>query len=181
MNHKDFLVFDLETQKSAEEVGGWDNKHLMKVSIAVLYDSKSSSFEVFSEDKIDELIERLLSADLVVGFNIKSFDWKVLSGYRDIDFAKINDFDILEDIQRLLGHRLSLGHLASVTLDAGKSGDGLQALRWFKQGKIDKIIEYCRDDVDVTRRLYEYGVEKGYVLFEKRDGNISKIPVDWPH
>ncbi len=177
---KNFLVFDLETQKSAEEVGGWGNKHLMKVSVAVIYDSGSSSFEVFPENKIDELVERLLLADLVVGFNIKSFDWKVLGGYRDIDFARVNDFDILEDIQRILGHRLSLEHLARATLNAGKSGDGLLALNWFRQGKLDKVIEYCKDDVDITRRLYEYGRDRGYVLFKKRDGNLSKVPVSWP-
>jgi DEAD/DEAH box helicase domain-containing protein len=173
------IYFDLETQKSAEEVGGWGNKHLMRVSVAVIYDAMEAKYKTFTEDGVEEVVQSLLSADLIVGFNVKRFDWDVLRAYSDVDFSKLRTVDLLEEVTRTLGHRLSLDHLARVTLEEGKIADGLQAIRWFREGNIEKLTEYCKHDVDITRRLHLFGKERGYVLFEHRQKGILRIPVDW--
>ena len=173
------IYFDLETQRSAEEVGGWGNKHLMRVSVAVIYDVMEAGYRTFTEDRVEELVQRLRSADLIVGFNVKRFDWDVLKAYSDVDFSGLKTVDLLEEISRTLGHRLSLDHLARVTLKEGKIADGLQAIRWFREGNIEKLTEYCKHDVDITRRLHLFGKERGYVLFEHRQRGILRIPVEW--
>ncbi|MCP4682449.1 MAG: DUF1998 domain-containing protein, partial [Desulfobacterales bacterium] len=150
-------VLDIETQRSAQEVGGWHRADKMKVSCVVLYDSKEDTFIEYLEDQIPELIERVLTLDLIVGFNIKRFDYLVLSGYSDFDFTTIKTLDILEKVHNRLGYRLSLDHIASTTLGTKKTADGLQALLWWKQGEIRKIIDYCKIDVEITRDLYLYG------------------------
>jgi len=173
------LFFDLETQKTAEEVGGWANKHLMRLSIGVLYDAREGRFLTFGEDRVQELIRTLREADLVVGFNVRRFDYRVLSAYTAEDLERIPTFDLLEDIQRRLGFRLSLDHLTARTLGEHKLADGLQAVAWFKEGRMRELEEYCRKDVELTRRLFEYGLEKGFLLYETRDGKVVRLPVDW--
>jgi DEAD/DEAH box helicase domain-containing protein len=172
-------VFDLETQRSAAEVGGWHRADLMKISCAVLYDSKADRYIDFLENQIPRFVEVLQTFDLVVGFNIKRFDYQVLKGYTDFDFAKLANLDILEEVKKHLGFRLSLDHLASATLGAGKSADGLQALRWWQQGKILEIIAYCRKDVELTRDLYRYGAQNKYLLYTSKDQQTLRIPVEW--
>ena len=174
------LILDLETQKSAQDVGGWQNTHLMRVSVAVIFDSIEERFHVFHEDKIEDLLDYLEKADLIIGFNIKKFDYRVLSAYTNNDLKALPTFDILEDIHNRLGFRLSLDHLATETLNRGKTADGLQALEWFRQGEMEKLIEYCRQDVIVTRDLFQYGLENGLLIYrEKRSERRLRLPVDW--
>ena len=172
-------VFDLETQLSAAEVGGWHRADLMKISCAVLYDSKKDRYFDYLENQIPRFVEHLQALDLVIGFNIKRFDYQVLRGYTDFDFMKLANLDILEEVKNQLGFRLSLDHLASATLNARKSADGLQALRWWQEGRILEIIAYCRHDVKLTRDLYRYGRDKGYLIFEDKSNRKVRIPVDW--
>jgi DEAD/DEAH box helicase domain-containing protein len=174
-----FGVFDLETQRSAADVGGWHRAHLMKVSCAVLYDSKEDRFIDFMENQIDQLIEHLRTFDLVVGFNINRFDYQVLKAYSDFDFKTLANLDILEVVENYLGFRLSLAHLASVTLGESKTADGLQALQWWQEGRILEIIDYCRQDVKITRDLYRYGRDNRYLLFKDKGNQMVRIPVDW--
>ena len=172
-------VLDIETQRSAKEVGGWHRAERMKVSCAVLYDSQKDAFFEYVEGQIPSLLEKLHELDLVIGFNIKRFDYRVLSAYTDMDFGRIPTLDLLEKVKDRLGYRLSLDHLASATLDAGKTADGLDALRWWKEGKMAKILEYCRSDVAITRDLFRFGREKRYVLFRNKAEQIVRLPVDW--
>jgi DEAD/DEAH box helicase domain-containing protein len=176
---KRIVYFDLETQRSAAEVGGWNNTHLMRVSVGVAYDSREERFVEFYESGMDDLITLLKSADLVVGFNVKRFDYGVLRGYTGFDFAKLNTFDILEDVFAKVGFRLSLDHLAKNTLNAQKSADGLQALAWFKEGRLDLIAKYCVKDVEITRDIFLYGAEKKHLIFERKGGGKVQLPVDW--
>ncbi len=179
VNEKRILYFDLETQKSATEVGGWQNIHLMMISVAVLFDSLGDRFCIFTEDQIDGLIEHLEMADLVIGFNLKRFDYKVLEPYTCRELGEIPAFDILEDIYNRLGHRLSLDHLVKETLNKEKSADGLQALEWFKEGEIEKLTEYCKRDVALTRDLFLHGLEKGYLVYRnKRENERVRLLVD---
>ncbi len=174
-----FGVFDIETQRSAQEVGGWHRADLMGISCAVLYDSKKDTFFEFLEDQVPMLIEHMRSLDLIVGFNIKRFDYHVLDGYSEFDFRKLPTLDILEEIHKHLGYRLSLDHLARVNLKIKKSADGLQALRWWKQGRISEIIDYCKHDVAITRDLFILGKKNKYLLFNNKAGNTVRIPVRW--
>ena len=179
-NQKRILYFDLETQKSATEVGGWQNIHLMMVSVAVLFDSLEDRFYIFSEDEIDRLFEHLARADLVIGFNLKRFDYTVLQPYTHRDLHEIPTFDILENIYNRLGYRLSLDHLVKETLNKEKSADGLQALEWFKAGEMGKLTEYCKRDVLLTRDLFLHGLEKGYLVYlNKKENERVRLLVDW--
>jgi len=175
------LIFlDLETQRLAAEVGGWQNTHLMRVSVAVLFDSLENRFLVYNEDDIDALLVQLEKADLIVGFNIKRFDYRVLSAYTSKTLELLPTFDILEDVFKRLGFRLSLKHLAAETLDQQKTADGFQAVEWFRQGDMGKLTEYCRQDVAVTRDLFRFGLEKAHLVFrEKRENRRVRLSLDW--
>jgi len=172
-------VLDIETQLSSEEVGGWHRAELMRVSCAVLYDSADEVFHEYLEDRIPELIAHLGSLDVVVGFNIRRFDYRVLSRYTSLDFRRIPTLDILDEIHKHLGYRLSLDHLAQATLNVQKSADGLQALKWWKEGRISDIVAYCRKDVAITHDLFRYGRENGYLLFKNKAGCAVRVPVKW--
>lgn len=174
-----FGVLDIETKRSAQEVGGWHRADLMGMSCAVLYDSKDNQFYEFLDDQVSLLVEHLGALDLVVGFNVKRFDFRVLAGYTNFDFTKLPTLDILEEIHNRLGYRLSLEHLARVTLGKKKTADGLQALRWWKQGRIREIIEYCKVDVEITRDLFYYGRDNGYLLFTNKAKQTVRVPVKW--
>jgi len=173
------LFLDIETQRSAEEVGGWHNKHLMRVAVAVVYDSREDVFAVFEEDRVHELIDKLKTGDLIVGFNIADFDYSVLKGYSAFRFAELPTFDILREISQQLGYRLSLNHLAHKTLKVEKSADGLQSLQWFKEGKIEEVIAYCKKDVEITKDLFLFGLAHGHLLFETKAGQLVRLPVEW--
>lgn len=172
-------VFDIETQLSAQEVGGWHKAHKMRVSCAVLYDSALRGYVTFLEDQLPALFTLLEHMDLVIGFNINRFDYKVLSAYSSRDFWNLPTLDILEYVHRRLGYRLSLDSLASATLGAKKSANGLLALKWWKQGKIRNIIKYCKKDVELTRDLYLFGNENRYLLFKNREKHLVRLPVSW--
>ncbi len=171
--------FDLETQKSAEDVGGWGNIHKMGLAVGVVWDSLDREFFTYEEKDARKLVDKLRSADLVVGFNVIGFDYTVLQPYSDFDLQEINTFDMLVDVKKILGFRLSLNHLAQHTLNAKKSADGLVSLQWYKEGKISKIIQYCKQDVEITRDLYLYGAKHDLVKYQSRSGNPLELKVNW--
>jgi DEAD/DEAH box helicase domain-containing protein len=170
-------VFDLETIRSADEVGGWHRAERMGISVAVVYDSQLDGCVTYLEHEIDRLVEHLLSLDLIVGFNNKRFDNRVLSGYTGIQLAALPTIDLLEEVSNHLGYRLSLDRLAEHTLGTNKTANGLQALQWYKEGKIREICLYCRQDVEITRDLFLHGLEKGYLLFRNKAGSIVRLPL----
>ncbi len=174
-----YCVLDVETQRSAEEVGGWHRADRMGISCAVMYNSISDTCTAFTEEHIQDMIEEIKGFDLIIGFNILTFDYSVLRGYTDFNFRKLNTLDMLDEIYHRLGYRLSLEHLASVTLGRKKTADGLQALTWWKQGKIQEIIDYCKQDVMITRDLFLYGRKNGYLLFNNKAGSTVRVPVKW--
>ncbi|MDV2504531.1 MAG: DEAD/DEAH box helicase [bacterium] len=173
------VFFDLETQRSAEEVGGWANKHLMRLAVGVAYDTAEEAFFTYYEDQASELIDHLERADLVVGFNIVRFDYEVLRAYSPVDFSTFLTFDILQDIYRRLGFRLPLAELVRHTLGRDKTADGLQSLAWFKEGRLDLVTEYCTDDVALTRDLFLHGLNQGHLRFEREGAGVVQILVDW--
>ena len=172
------VVFDLETQRSFAEVGGRSQFHRLGVSVGVAYRYDRDEFLVFREDEVGDLITLLQAAELVVGFNIRGFDYEVLRAYTEEDLQQLPTFDIMYDLEERLGFRPKLDSVASATLGAGKSADGLQALEWWRSGEIDKIIDYCREDVRVTRDLYDFGKRNRWVQVERFGGKPRKVDVD---
>jgi DEAD/DEAH box helicase domain-containing protein len=173
------LIFDIETQRSAEEVGGWQNAHRMGIALAVVFDVRRQSFRAYREHEVHRLLLDLVMADRVVGFNIDRFDLKVLAGYTEWSLSRIRTLDILSEIRRRVGFRLSLAHLAEANFGEAKTADGLQSLRWWKEGRLDLIEDYCRKDVDLARRLYALGIERRYLLYRDREGSSFRLPVRW--
>ena len=170
-------VFDLETIRSADEVGGWGRAEKMGMSVGVVYDSQIDGFVTYLEHEVDDLVNHLQQLDLVVGFNNKRFDNRVLSGYSNVDLMALPTLDLLEEVSNHLGYRLSLNQLAEHTLNTKKTADGLQALAWYKEGKIDLIRKYCRKDVELTRDLLHYGLEFGHFLFQNKAGQKVRLPI----
>jgi len=173
------LSFEKKKKKSADEVGGWGNIHLMKLAVGVVWDSLEQKHFTYLEDEAGKLIDKLKTADLVVGFNVIGFDYTVLQPESSIDLHDLPTFDMLVDVKQKLGFRLSLDHLAGQTLNAKKSADGLTSLKWYKEGKIDQIVEYCIQDVNVTRDLFLFGEENGFVRYLSRSGKAMTLDVDW--
>ncbi len=173
------VVFDLETQRSFDEVGGRSQLHRLGVSVGVAYRYDEDRFLTYREETIGELIELLTSADLVVGYNILGFDYAVLRGYTDRDLSTLPTFDIMYDLENRLGFRPKLESVATATLGTGKSADGLQALEWWRQGEIEKIEAYCREDVRVTRDLFDFGLRNRHVLVTRSGGRPRRVEVDW--
>ena len=176
---KNVVFFDLETRRSFQEVGGRHNIPRLGLSVAVTYSTADGEYHHYTEDTVAELIEELKAADLVVGFNVISFDYQVLTAYTDHPLRQLPTVDMLDDIYRTLGFRLSLDALATATLGVGKSADGLQAIRWWRQGKMQELFDYCQQDVEVTRQLYEFGRQNKYLQYRDRQWRMRKVPVNW--
>jgi DEAD/DEAH box helicase domain-containing protein len=173
------VVFDLETQRSFAEVGGRSQFHRLGVSVGVAYRYDRDEFLVVTEDRVAELIDLLLEATLVVGYNIRGFDYEVLRAYSDEDFQKLPTLDLMFDLEQRLGFRPKLDSVVSATLGEGKIADGIQALEWWQLGEVDKIIEYCQEDVRVTRDLYDFGKRHRWVQVSRFGGSPRKVEVDW--
>jgi len=181
LKHRHFLVLDIETQKLVQEVGGWDHIDKLGVSVACAYDSKTDQFLTFLENELGKLIE-LCEERLIVGYNIRGFDLPVLVPY-GLEMKGLDVFDIMYDLEALTRQRfLKLEHVARGTLNAGKSADGLKAVEWWKSGEIQKIIEYCQQDVRVTRDVFQFGRQNGFVKIQRSEsgeGTVAQVPVQW--
>jgi DEAD/DEAH box helicase domain-containing protein len=174
------LVFDLETQNLFEDVGGRSNIAALKMSCAVTWSSTRSDFTVYWEKDIPVLVAELKSAGRVVGFNLKGFDYEVLRPYVPNERLQfLPTLDIMDDLYRSLGFRVSLDAVARATLGETKSASGLQAVEWWRSGELEKLAEYCTVDVDVTRRVYDFGCENSFVNYFSRLGSKQRVKVNW--
>lgn len=176
---KNIIYFDLETQRSAEEVGGWDKISRMGMSIAVIFHSARNEYRVFGEKQVDDLLKELQRADLIIGFNNLRFDYEVLHGYTALDLRQLPTLDLLVDLQNRLQHRLSLDAIATATFGLEKTAEGMQAIEWFKAGKLLDIAEYCCYDVKLTRLVHEYGVQHRQLHYNNRFGKKLTVQVSW--
>ena len=176
---KNIVYFDLETQKSAQEVGGWNNIRDMRMSLAVTFSTVRDSYRIYTENQVDELVHELQRADLIVGFNQLRFDYEVLHSYTVLDLRQIPTLDILVELQQTLQHRLALDDIAHATLGVEKTAEGMQAIRWFRENKLMEIAEYCCYDVKITRLVHEYGASHKQLFFKNRFGNKIAVPVSW--
>ena len=176
---KNIVYFDLETQKSAAEVGGWDRKRDMKMSVGVTFSTADGQYRIFSEEQVNDMVKQLMRADLVVGFNIVNFDYEVLHGYTPLDLHAVPTLDLMRDLEDKLQFRLSLDAVAKATLNAPKIANGMQALKWWKDGEIMKIAEYCCYDVKITKELHEHGQRHGEIFYLDRFGQKRSVKVKW--
>ncbi len=176
---KNIVYFDLETKKSADEVGGWDKISQMGMSVGVTYSTGSGEYQIFGERQVDDLIRQLQRADLVVGFNNLRFDYEVLHGYTALDMRQLPTLDLLVDLQNKLQHRLSLDAIATATFGIEKTAEGMQAIQWYREGRLLEIAEYCCYDVKITRLVHEYGVRQRQVHYRNRFGKKLSVAVSW--
>ena len=175
----DKLVLDLETKQTFEDVGGHHNSHKLGISLVGVYSYGRDKYRAFREEQLGELRDWLASADLIIGFNSKHFDFTVLQPYYPkFDLSKLPHLDILEEVVYSLGHRLKLETIAQATLGHGKSGDGLDAIRYFQQGDWASLEKYCLDDVRITKEIYDYGLAHGHIWYTS-EGEREKIKVRW--
>ena len=173
------VYFDLESQKLFNEVGGRDASRLL-LACGVTWSTERNDFAVYWEKDAAALVAELKAADRVIGFNIMHFDYEVLRPYApNVNFRSFRSVDMLQDIQRALNFRLSLDSIAKATLGTTKTADGLQSVQWFREGELEKVAEYCKSDVDITRRVHEFGREHGFVYYYSRLGSKLKVAVNW--
>ena len=178
---QDIVYFDLETRRTANDVGGWNHKDKMGISVACTFSTKTNEYSIYTEEEVQDLIKQLLRADLVVGFNHISFDYEVLMGHTIIDLKdQVRSLDLMVELEKVLGHRIKLDAVASATLNGlSKTADGLDAIRWWQQGEILKIAEYCCFDVKVTKCVHEFGRDNGFVKYLDRAQRLQQAKVQW--
>src|SRR4051812_19431514 len=180
LKHRHFLILDIETQRLVQEVGGWDHVDKLGVSVACAYDSKTDQFIAFKENGLKSLID-LCEQRLVIGYNIRGFDLPVLVPY-GLEISRLDTFDIMYDLEALTRQRyLKLEAVARGTLGTGKSADGLMAVEWWKKGEIQKIIDYCLQDVRVTRDVFQFGRQNGYIKIQRSENEdrAVQVSVQW--
>lgn len=172
------VVVDVETKNFAHEVGGWGNIAALGLSVAVTWSSRLACFEHYTEDRLPTLFDELFAADLVVGFNLKGFDYIVLQPYTDRDLLQLPTMDLMEEVYRGLNFRFrpKLDDLAAATLNTRKSGDGFKAVEMFRAGDMPGLKKYCQEDVAITRDLWQFAKEHGYLLCGSH-GGLRRVAV----
>jgi DEAD/DEAH box helicase domain-containing protein len=171
-----YVVLDLETQNLFEDVGSNDPVAL-SISVASVFDSGANAYTTVTVDELDRLWPTIERADVLVGYNSNHFDIPLLNKYYPGELTRIKSIDLLEEIKKSLGRRLRLDAVAAATLGVKKSANGLAAVRWWREGKIDEIKKYCEQDVKVTKMIFEYALEHGCVKY--KDGYQEReIPID---
>ncbi len=177
-----YIFLDVETKKTFDEVGGFFPEKLGISFVGiVIRDGMSGKGEPrgFFENDLPDLFPILETADVVVGFNIDGFDMPTMIGYYSGDITQIPTLDVMTRIQDSVGHRIGLDAVAHETLGVGKSGNGLDAIKYYRTGQLDKLRDYCMQDVAVTRDIYDYGLAKGKVKFRNKWHRLIECDVDF--
>ena len=182
-------VFDLETQKTIDEVGGEKNIDLVKVSVGVAYLMPENEHRVYTEDNIDDLIKLLLEdTEVAVTFNGCWFDFKVLTLYTDNDFSSVPHVDMFLDYKEQTGKVFGVGldNIAMATLGVGKTSEGLQAIEWWREYErtgdskyIENITEYCKEDTNRTNEVYQYGEKYNKIFYTNKNGKLTEAKIKW--
>lgn len=170
------IVIDIETQNTFRDVGDRDVRGL-KISVVGVYTYANDHFVIYTEDELSKLWPLLEHADRIIGFNHRAFDMRVLNNYYAGDCTRFPLLDMMEEVVRVLGFRPKLNDLVEGTLGKGKSGNGLDAIRYWKEGNIVQLKHYCLDDVRLTRDLYAYGKEHGKLIYRQQFAQDRVIPV----
>lgn len=173
------LVFDIETQNTFVDVGGKSNLADLKISVVGVYWYPTDEYLVFTEDKLAELEDLMAKAEVLIGYNIRGFDFPVLQPYfKTVCLGSRRSFDLMADLENILGYRIKLDNAAEGTLGRHKSGDGLDAVRYWRDGNVQALKKYCLDDVRITKEIYDYGVKNKQIKF-KSTWEMYEVPVEW--
>ncbi len=175
------IFFDLETKRWSTEVeGGFSNIPAFGMSIAVTSWNDSNSYQQWMENDANDLVKELERAEKIIGFNILRFDYEVLSAYTPNIYELLGgkSFDIFANLESRLGFRISLEAICSTTLGKSKLAKAEDAIKWWRQGQIEKVVEYCQMDVELTRDIYRYGQEHGFVCYPQL-GQPVELQVNW--
>jgi uncharacterized protein YprB with RNaseH-like and TPR domain len=170
------IVFDIETKNIFQDVGT-NNPVDLSISVVGLYDYETDSYKAYLEEDFGALWKVIENTDTFITFNGDHFDIPLLNKYYAGDLFKIKSIDILKEMQKSAGRRMKLDQIAEGTLGIKKSGHGLDAIRWWKSGEIDKITKYCLDDVKITKEVYEYALKNGKLIF-KEGPNMNEVKLD---
>jgi DEAD/DEAH box helicase domain-containing protein len=170
------IVFDIETRNLFQDVGKNDPS-LLDISLVGVWDSETNTYTSYLQEELKDLWPIIEKADVLIGYNSDHFDIPLLNKYYPGDLTTIKSIDLMKEIQKSLGRRMKLDHIAEGTLGVNKSGHGLQAITWWKQGEIEKIRQYCLDDVKITKKIYDYALKNGKVKYKDGAKTVS-IPID---
>jgi uncharacterized protein YprB with RNaseH-like and TPR domain len=170
------IVFDIETKNTFQEVGKWDPT-LLDISVVCTHDSETGEYQSFLQEDFHKLWPLMERADVLITFNGEHFDIPLLNKYYSGDLTKIKSVDLLKEVRKSLGFRIGLDNIASATLGKGKSGHGLDAIEWWKNGEIEKLIKYCIDDVKVTKDIYDYAIANKKLKYKEGD-RIVEFDID---
>ncbi|MDB5224426.1 MAG: box helicase protein box helicase protein [Candidatus Adlerbacteria bacterium] len=160
------IVFDIET------IGELRNGDLsqQEVTVVGIHDSKTNEYMSFTQAELPKLWPIFESADILIGYNSDHFDIPILNKYYAGDLTKIKSVDILKEIRAVLGRRLKLDNIAEATLGKKKSGNGLEAQDWWRNGEFDRVRDYCLDDVKITKEVYDYARKHKALKYRDYDG-----------
>jgi len=170
------ITFDIESISDSVVRGHIDVRE-QELTVVAIHDSNTGEYSSYFKDELTKLWPILERADMLIGFNSDSFDIPLLNRYYPGDLSHIRSLDLLVEVQKVLGRRIRLQSLAEATLGSSKSGDGLKAGEWWKDGEKDKVREYCIKDVRLTRALYDYALAHG-ILKYKDLRDIRDIKLD---
>jgi len=169
-------VLDIETRNTFQDVGAY-NPTLLEVSFVGVYFYETDTFEGFFKEDLPKLWPRLERADRIIGYNIIGFDYPCLQTQYSGKLAQFPTVDLLVEIEKQIGFRIKLDDVAHSTLGMGKSGTGLMAVEYWRKGELEKLKEYCLQDVRVTRDVYDYALTHGDVSFVNRAGQKQIVPI----
>jgi DEAD/DEAH box helicase domain-containing protein len=161
------ITFDIET--TGEFMGNGDFSNL-EVTIVGVHDSETGEYTSYLKEELPKMWPLFEAADIIVGYNSDHFDIPILNKYYAGDLTKIKSVDLLKEIKNVLGRRLKLDNIAGATLGTKKSGDGLQAVRWWAAGEVEKVRAYCLDDVRITKELYDHAKKHGFLKYKDYEG-----------
>jgi|TARA_Y100000310_G_scaffold225067_1_gene227005 DEAD/DEAH box helicase domain-containing protein len=170
------ITFDIETSNLFQDVGK-ANPVLLDLSVVCIHDSETDEYSAYTQEELPNLWPVLEKADMLIGYNSDHFDIPLLNKYYPGDLTHIKSLDILKEIKKKLGRRLKLDSVAEATLGRKKIGTGLEATTWWKNGEVEKVKEYCKEDVKITKELYDYVLKNG-VLKYKDLGKTRDIKLD---
>ena len=168
------ITLDIET---TGEFGGNNNVLALDLSVVCIHDSATGELSSFTQEELPKLWPILEQADLLIGYNSDHFDIPILNKYYSGNLANIRSIDLLKEVRAVLGRRLRMDNVAEATLGRKKISNGLQAVKWWNEGKYDEVIKYCMEDVRITLELYEYARKHGILKYTDFDG-IRDIKLD---
>ncbi|NTV44277.1 MAG: hypothetical protein HGA67_01100 [Candidatus Yonathbacteria bacterium] len=170
------IVLDIETQNTFQETGSNDPTSL-SISLLVVYDYTDDTYRSYEEKNLSALWPILEHTDLIIGYNSDHFDIPLLNKYYPGDLTAIPSLDLLVHVKNALGRRIRLDAIAEGTLGKNKIGHGLEAIKWWREGRIEDIRKYCEEDVRITKEVYEYALEHKTLKY-KELGQIKEFTID---